>query len=240
MWVSKLLFRILSAISSLVIIGLTAYTTVEWYGGFGYSYMGTPVIVMGPPAIVGFVWDVAEAICILARRGHRGIHPGAIVAIDLLLWLGFIAATVLYGVFHFFFDTYSYSYSSYYYSEATALVYISRATLSFGVLEVLFHLLLFIFGCYETSQRNRRPPMIIYPGAPHMAPGTHCSQYGGPIMLPAGQAPPAGYVPYAHGPTGTNRQSKFSDSYPHAVSPPPREPSAVYSAGNGEWTGSYH
>ena len=46
---SKLLFRIQSAINSLVIIGLTAYTTVEWYGGFGYSYMGTPVIVMGPP-----------------------------------------------------------------------------------------------------------------------------------------------------------------------------------------------
>ena len=100
--------------------------------------------------------------------------------------------------------------------------------------------MLFIFGCYETSQRNRRPPMIIYPGAPHMAPGAHYSQYGGPIMLPAGQAPPAGYVPYVHGPTGTNRQSKLSDSYPHTVSPPPQEPSAVYAGGNAELTGSPH
>ena len=35
-----------------------------------------------------FIWDVAEAISIVKRGGNRGIHPGAVVAVDLILWLG--------------------------------------------------------------------------------------------------------------------------------------------------------
>lgn len=35
-----------------------------------------------------FIWDVAECICIWKRGGHRGIHPGAVVAVDLFAWLG--------------------------------------------------------------------------------------------------------------------------------------------------------
>ena len=31
----------------------------------------------------------------MVRRGHRGIHPGANVALDLLIWLGFLAAVIL-------------------------------------------------------------------------------------------------------------------------------------------------
>jgi hypothetical protein len=37
---------------------------------------------------VTFIWDIAESICILKRGGNRGIHPGAIVGVDLLAWLG--------------------------------------------------------------------------------------------------------------------------------------------------------
>lgn len=80
------------------------------------------------------IWDVAEAICILARRGHRGIHPGAIVAIDLLLWLGFIAGTVMFALYHLFVDTYTSS--SYYYDELMPLVLASRAALAFSALEM--------------------------------------------------------------------------------------------------------
>jgi hypothetical protein len=40
------------------------------------------------------LWDIAEGICILARGGHRGIHPGANVAVDLLIWLAFVPCIV--------------------------------------------------------------------------------------------------------------------------------------------------
>lgn len=44
-----------------------------------------------------FVWDVAEIICILKRGGHRGIHPGAIIAMDLLSWLAWAWLCVFIG-----------------------------------------------------------------------------------------------------------------------------------------------
>ncbi len=39
-----------------------------------------------------FLWDIAEGICILVRRGRRGIHPIAITTIDCLAWMAFIVA----------------------------------------------------------------------------------------------------------------------------------------------------
>ena len=39
------------------------------------------------------IWTTAESICIVVRPGRRGIHPGANVALDLILWLLFIPAT---------------------------------------------------------------------------------------------------------------------------------------------------
>jgi hypothetical protein len=37
-------------------------------------------------------------ICILKRGGNRGIHPGAVVAIDLLAWLGWGCVLLLVSV----------------------------------------------------------------------------------------------------------------------------------------------
>lgn len=62
------------------------------------------------------------------------MHPGSIVAIDLLLWLGFIAGVVMFALFHLFMDIYTSS--SYYYDDLMSLVYISRAALAFSALEV--------------------------------------------------------------------------------------------------------
>ncbi len=44
-----------------------------------------------------FLWDIAEGICILVRGGHRGIHPGAIVGVDLVIWLGWIVVLFFLG-----------------------------------------------------------------------------------------------------------------------------------------------
>lgn len=45
-------------------------------------------------AAVSAIWSLAEGISILVRGGRRGIHPGANVALDLLLWLGLAGGTV--------------------------------------------------------------------------------------------------------------------------------------------------
>jgi hypothetical protein len=34
----------------------------------------------------------------LVRGGHRGIHPGANVALDLLIWLGFLGAVIVFAL----------------------------------------------------------------------------------------------------------------------------------------------
>jgi hypothetical protein len=68
---------------------------------------------------VTFVWSIAELICILARRGHRGIHPGAIVGLDLILWMGYVVTVVMFCyVGAFSYDSwYSGSYFNSFYSR---------------------------------------------------------------------------------------------------------------------------
>lgn len=90
-----------------------------------------------PQACVSFIWDVAEGICILARRGRRGIHPGAIVAVDLLLWLGYVAGIACFGTIAFYdLSTTSYSRGYYYDDDYVPLRNMSQAILGFGILEV--------------------------------------------------------------------------------------------------------
>lgn len=98
----------------------------------------------GEQAGVCFIWDIAESICILTRRGRRGIHPGAIVAIDLLLWLAFIVVAVFYALYYvsgdyYYYDSYYYSSGSYgsdVGSDFWALVAMSRAVIAFTSIQV--------------------------------------------------------------------------------------------------------
>jgi len=72
---------------------------------------------MGPPVFVALAWSLAEGICILARGGRRGIHPGACVGVDLILWLGLTACTTMIALFGIasahILGYYSYSYGYY-------------------------------------------------------------------------------------------------------------------------------
>ncbi|KAH7170653.1 hypothetical protein EDB81DRAFT_174700 [Dactylonectria macrodidyma] len=148
MYATKLVLRIFSMISAIVLIGISASVAVSW------DYVALVILV--PPAGVALIWDVAESICLCARRGHRGIHPGAIVGVDLILWLGYIVAVVFFGIIWGANGDYYYSY---YYSSSTNY----RALIGFGAVEVILHITLFIIGCYETNVRNRNPStQVIY------------------------------------------------------------------------------
>ncbi|CAH0049474.1 unnamed protein product [Clonostachys solani] len=160
-WGTKLGFRIASFIFCIIIIGLSAYQATSRFSGV-YA-----LVFMLPPAAFSAIWNVAEGICILVRRGRRGMHPAAIVSIDLLVWLAYVALTVTYALFGWYDDYYySYYYDSYnsrYNSGSPAII---QALVAFGALEVICHFSLFVIGCVETNIRNNSPPQIVYYAAP--------------------------------------------------------------------------
>ena len=74
------------------------------------------------------IWDIAEGITLIVRRrSYKGIHPGACVGVDLVLWLalgalsGAMIPVASYGD--------GYNYSSYdYLTDSTLLI----VAISFG------------------------------------------------------------------------------------------------------------
>ncbi|KAK4184373.1 hypothetical protein QBC35DRAFT_59274 [Podospora australis] len=89
MYYTKLAFRVIQFTLSIAMLGCAGsiISTGIWAIG--------SLIVVAPVTVVSFCWALAEGICIVVRAGHRGIHPGANVALDLLLWLAFIILTVV-------------------------------------------------------------------------------------------------------------------------------------------------
>ncbi|KAK3291649.1 uncharacterized protein B0H64DRAFT_409668 [Chaetomium fimeti] len=89
MWASKLALRVIQFALAIAIIGC-----VGSFLASGISSIFTLIVII-PQAAVSTIWSFAEGICIITRAGRRGIHPGANVAVDLLLWLGLVVGTVL-------------------------------------------------------------------------------------------------------------------------------------------------
>jgi hypothetical protein len=137
MWVSKLTLRCVTIVFDVIALGLAGSGL-----GFGFLMIGPPVsssrcfcpsvpkLRLILQALVSLCWCVAELICIVKRGGHRGIHPGANVGMDLVLWLGLMACTIMYGLFG---PIYSYSYSRNGYRvsdfQATAIAIVSFGSL---------------------------------------------------------------------------------------------------------------
>jgi hypothetical protein len=98
MWGSKLALRILQFILALSIIGYagSAISTAIY---LPYVSNGRSLLLVAPQAIVSAVWSLSDGICILARGGRRGIHPGANVALDLLLWMGCMVGVLIVSLF---------------------------------------------------------------------------------------------------------------------------------------------
>lgn len=104
--VTKIVFGSFSLIFCIVMLALAAVTIVAT------DYSSFEIVWVGPVAGLAAVWQIAEFITICARGGQLGIHPGAHVALHLLLWLGFVANIVLNA-----FTVVSLAFLSYYYDE---------------------------------------------------------------------------------------------------------------------------
>ncbi|RYP88808.1 hypothetical protein DL769_000235 [Monosporascus sp. CRB-8-3] len=90
--ITKIIFHSFSIIFCIVVLGISIALSLNFYP--------SPFILLRtiPQAGVALCWSVAELITICARTGQRGIHPGAHVALHLLLWLGFCASLGLNGL----------------------------------------------------------------------------------------------------------------------------------------------
>lgn len=88
--ITKIVLYSLSIAFCVIVLGLSIALVVD-----SEYYQSSQIIWVAPQAGAALIWDIAELITVCARSGKRGIHPGAHVALHLLLWLAFICATGL-------------------------------------------------------------------------------------------------------------------------------------------------
>jgi hypothetical protein len=163
MWASKLALRVVQFV--------LAITTIGCVGSFlasGISSIVTLIVII-PQAAVSTIWSFAEGICIITRAGRRGIHPGANVALDLVLWLGLIVGTVLLWLLGvatpvtFGYYNYADSYNQDRYDTLTEMARLARlgqALLGLGSTLTILHFTTFVIACVETSNRNRAERVV--------------------------------------------------------------------------------
>ncbi|KAK5662273.1 hypothetical protein OQA88_8179 [Cercophora sp. LCS_1] len=168
MWISKLGLRGVMIIFGIALLGLA--------GSLATSFLSSlPFLVVGPPGFVSLAWNVAEGICIVTRGGHRGIHPGANVALDLLLWLALVCVCVALWFLglassaigsYSYFSSYDDLYNDAYYS-AREIAGKGQAMLGICAVLVILHFTTFVIACYETNVRNRKKVFVLAnPGVP--------------------------------------------------------------------------
>jgi len=149
----KLGLRAVATAISISAVGVAAYLVTIWANdddsgelGVGahyddYEYYATDCgawIGMGF-CIVAIMWNGAEFITLAVRKLRKGgIHPGAHVALDLILWLGLLSAGIVEIALDFW-----------------VAASISLCTLLF--LNAILHFVLFVWACVDTNRRNKKP-----------------------------------------------------------------------------------
>ncbi|CAM1507587.1 Fc.00g072280.m01.CDS01 [Cosmosporella sp. VM-42] len=161
----------------------------------GHGGVGRVALACCPVLILALIWSIAELITRCVRKFKAGIHPGAHVALSLLIWLslgttGGIEATLVavtgdrdYGSNCWDYDTQDYVDCEPAFSGKRPQFV---AVTVFTCLVFLVHFILFVGACIDTAKRNaaaRRPIMVV--AAPQnwgqMAQGWQpMPQYGGP------------------------------------------------------------
>jgi len=169
---ASLALAIISIPVAVVVIALAAAEYYFVLPGYGPAADNIGLATNVPGASVALAWDCAELITICARPGRRGIHPGAHVGVNLVLWLGIGAGAGVYGAIllpgqYNVFDSVYYqaviSSSEYYYGGLSELVSAIEAILpldvaqfAFAVVLMIVHFIYFVVACVETAHRNNQ------------------------------------------------------------------------------------
>ncbi|KAH6989120.1 hypothetical protein BKA56DRAFT_668304 [Ilyonectria sp. MPI-CAGE-AT-0026] len=168
--------RLLSIIFSIAIIGVSAFYYANWTLG--------ALIMMGPPALVAFLWDCVDTVC-LCVRSRSGAHPRACLIVDLLLFLalGAMSSVIAFTISKL--DDSGFYFAFFQDGRGKEYLYI---VLVFGVLATLVHLGTFVMAWYEIKSRPAAKPQIIYVQGNFVPQGNQQSQ-----MAPLSTDPPPAY-----------------------------------------------
>ncbi|KAJ4252947.1 hypothetical protein NW762_010856 [Fusarium torreyae] len=192
-------------ITKMVLHGLDIITCIVGLGITGalqkVDLLGLVALASCPLLVVAMIWDIAEFATRFGRKWKAGIHPGAHVALSLLIWLG---AAVVGGIESTISAAYSwddldescsYDPDARTYDCNTTDTYSSKRPLFialsvFTCLVWLWHFVLFVGACIDTQKRNaamRRPVTMVFGGPAYWGPGSQGFQ-----QMPQYYAPPQG------------------------------------------------
>jgi len=153
-WLPKLILRTVALVLVIAPIALTAFTT--YYGEFYATWL---LIPLG----VSFFWNIAVITVRLCRP--RPMHPGAIVALDLLIWIAFVIALIFayagavydinndynnYGPNEGYGDYYGVPYGY----DAQIIGACEMAAAALSTILFFLHFTLFVWACVDTNKRN--------------------------------------------------------------------------------------
>ncbi|ETS72982.1 hypothetical protein PFICI_15374 [Pestalotiopsis fici W106-1] len=127
--ITKIVFYSLSIIFCVIVLGISIALAVD-----PSIYQSYQIIWVAPQAGIALCWDVAELITVCVRRSQYGIHPGAHVALHLLLWLGLVVAAGLTGWIVAYASECGYYCQRYYDYYSSQYLSIMQAELAFLVL----------------------------------------------------------------------------------------------------------
>lgn len=160
----------LSIVSCIIVLGISIALAVD---PTVQSYIA---VWTAPQAGVALLWSVTDLVTSCAQRSksnNRTIHPGAHVAVQLLLWLGFgtglgLTAHILKFALTFsaLDDPEAYpEYYAYYYGRndngddfeyySNSYVRSMEALVAFLAILIIIHLLLFVRACVETTKQRK-------------------------------------------------------------------------------------
>lgn len=134
-------------------------------------YMGiVDMATAYPVAGIGIVWQIAEFITLCAHP-DRGIHPGAHVGMQLILWLGAAICGGFLAAFAALQEAYGsyYSYSSRYRPSRANYELAQRLETSLAVFMIILfvlHFIYFVRACIECHRRNTMKPTIMMAAPP--------------------------------------------------------------------------
>ncbi|KAI5862485.1 hypothetical protein GGS23DRAFT_610133 [Durotheca rogersii] len=211
-YVAKLVLTSFSVACGAIVLGLSVSLAVDpavqsYIAVWSAPQAGAAVLWSGAELVALFFRavrarrpssDEAPAAAEGGRRPSGGIHPGAHVAVQLLLSLGFAAGTGLTAYLHAFAlsfmepgarDAYP-GYWDYYYNDegsggdggyySKSYVDAVAVLVAFLTLLTITHLVLFVRSCAETAQRERAKTLTLVRAPPPQV------QQG--LLLPAGSA----------------------------------------------------